>query len=201
MPRKSNYRMVAEAGLARKLWIVSGSHHFRRGVLTAMIVAVAELKGQSPAAPISSPPVHSISPQIRQAVTEKLPKYTPPPPKAPEPPPEETSDSPDILRLPKVTVRAAPPTTFPPNFATLTPKQRLDLALKANPGLRVGNFFGMNNGIAMAMQREQRDVEKKASLTETVKRTKTDDSPESRKIDRLLKSATQRPNAEWLNGR
>lgn len=197
MPRKSNYRMVAEEGLVITIRAVSGSHHFRCGVLTAMVLVGAELKAQSPALPVLPPPVHSISPEIRQAVTEKLPKYTPPPPKASDPVHEEVSDSPDVLRLPKVTVRAAPPTAFPPNFATLTPKQRLDLALKANPGLRLGNILGMNNGIAMAMQQEQREFEKRTALAETVKFTKTDDSPESRRIDGLVKAATQRPSTGW----
>lgn len=198
MPRKSNYRMVAEAGLVITIRTVSGSHHFRSGMLAAMALAGAELKAQSPAVPVLPPPVHSISPEIRQAVTEKLPKYTPPPPtKVSEPGHEEVSNSPDVLRLPKVTVRAAPPTTFPPNFATLTPKQRLDLALKTNPGLRLGNILGMNNGIAMAMQQEQRELENRTALIETVKFTKTDDSPESRRIDRLVKAATQRPSTGW----
>ena len=158
------------------------------------------LKGQSPVAHSSSGPVHSISPEIVQAVAEELPKYAPPAPaKAAESPPEEKNDNPDIFLLPKVTVRADAPSALT-EFDMLTLKGRVALAMKSYPGLRTFNLFGLNDGIAVAMQTEEKDVEKRAALTTTVRRTTSDNSPESQKMEQLLKAALQRPNAEWLTG-
>ena len=199
MAPKSNYRMVAGEGLSGTLGFMSGSHALRRlGALTAMALLGTSMRGQSPAPHSAARPVHSISPDIVQAVIGKLPKYAPPvPPKIAEPPPDESSTaSGDIFRLPKVTVRERAPDR-PDPFDLLTPKGKLELALKSHPGLCIGNIFGMNNGIALAMQAEERDVEKKAALTDTVRHTTTDNSPESKQMMRLLKAALQRPNTDW----
>ena len=48
----------------------------------------------------------------------------------------------------------------------LTPEGKLDLALKRRPGLKVGNFFGLNNGIAMMMLAEDDAYERRLELQE-----------------------------------
>jgi hypothetical protein len=191
--------MVAEQGRYSMIFLMGGRDHFRTSLLAALLLAGTAMKGQAPAAPAMRSPVHSISPEIVQAVAKKLPKYTPSSAaKTPEViAPAEVNESPDILRLPKLTVKAAPPTQLS-DYDVLTPSGRLDLALRLHPGLRIGNIFGMNNGIALAMLAEERDVEKKAALTDTVRHTTSDNGPEGKRMMRLLKAAFQRPNTEWL---
>ena len=198
MYRKSNYRLVAAEGRAGKLHFMRGSRYLPLGVLTAMALAGSNVRGETSGGSPASGEGRTLSAEIREAVIEKLPKFAPSTlAKTPEPPPENTNDSSgDILHLPKITVKAAAP-TLPSRFDLLTPKGRLDLAMKSSPGLRIGNFFGLNNGIAMAIQAEERDVEKKAALAETVRRTTSNDGPESKRIMRLLKAALQRPNTDW----
>ena len=183
---------------------MGGPDHFRTSLLAALLFAGTAVKGQAPApaAPATHSPVHSISPEIVQAVVGKLPRYTPPSPaKTPEVVvPNEASDSRDIFRLPKLTVKTAPPVPLS-DYDVLTPKGRLELALQLYPGLRIGNIFGMNNGMAVAMLAEERDLQKKAALTATVERYATDNGPESKRMARLLKAAIQRPNNDWLTGR
>lgn len=163
----------------------------------AAILAGVSLRGaENSGSPVPASP-RAISEKVIHEVEVKLPKYNPAPKPASEPAParEDSSDSPDVLRLPTVTVTAETP--LPPDWALVTPKERLALALKARPGLKVGNLFGMNNGIALVMQREERDVQKKADLTEIVKNTRTDDSAESKRVDKLLKAALARDTPGW----
>ena len=148
-----------------------GTRGFPLGVFAAFVFSVTELEAESADVKSNLHPVHSISPEIRQAVNAKLPKYAPVVAEKPEvsgqiPP----ANSPDIFYLPKLTVKAAAPTA-PTDFAFLTPKGRLDLAMKSYQGLGLGNLFGLNGGVAMDMQAEQRDVDKKAALVDTVERT------------------------------
>ena len=193
MHRKSNYRGVTGNGSVVGGRFVRGPHYFYLGMLTAMAWAGADLRGQGAGR------THILSPEIVKAVIEKLPKYAPPgPPKnAPAPLADESKDSSSgVLHLPKVTVKERPP-TLPPTFDLLTPKGRLELAFKKYPGLRIGNFFGMNNGIALAMQAEERKLEQKDALTATVRRTTRDNSPESKKLVRLIDDAFRGPNTDW----
>jgi hypothetical protein len=192
--------MAVGESLSGTLGFMSGSRVLLRlGALTAMALLGTKMRGQSTAPHPATGPVHSISPDIVRAVIGKLPKYAPPAPsKTTEPASDESSTgSGDIFRLPKVTVRERAPDR-PDPFDLLTPKGKLELALKSHPGLRVGNIFGMNNGIALAIQAEERDVEKKAALTDTVRHTTSDSSPEGKRMMRLLKAALQRPNTDWM---
>jgi hypothetical protein len=138
-----------------------------------------------------------LSEKIVHEVDNKLPKYDPSSEGGKEslPAAEEPNASPDVLRLPTVTVTAETP--LPPEWAMVTPKERLDRAIKARPGLKIGNIFGTNNGYALEMQREEHDVQKKAGLTEIISNTRTDNSAESRRIDRLLKDAVALPGTGW----
>ena len=173
-----------------------GFHYLHLGMLAAMVFGGSKLRAQSTAALPVSPGTRILSHEIIEAVIQKLPKYAPPAPAktAPEPTPDETKDG--ILHLPKMTVKERPP-TLPSSFELLTPKGRLELALRTYPGLRFGNIFGMNSGIALAMQAEERKLEQKAALTNTVRRTTSDNSPESKRLLRLIDDAFQRPNDDW----
>lgn len=181
------------------VWLMRGYHCLHLGMLTAILWAGTELSGQgSGLAPVTVR-TSILSPEIIKAVMEKVPKYAPPAPAKtiPEPLPDEGKDSsPGVLHLPKLTVKERPPTQ-PSSFELLTPKGRLDLALRTHPGLRIGNIFGMNGGIALAMQAEERALEQKAALTATVRRTTRDNTPESKELMRLINDAFQRPNSDW----
>lgn len=203
MPRKSNYRTVAEPGFARTVLVVNGARHLRCGLLTALVLVATRTNAQSPAGVSTHEPVHSISPEIVQAVAAKLPKYDS---KAAEKSHQEEVVSRDayesagVLYLPKVTVRKDRLST-PDDFAFLTPKGRMELAFKKYPGVRIGNLLGLNDGYAAAMQAEDREVARKESAKETVERTRTDDGPESRRIDKLLKAALARPSMDWAGAK
>jgi hypothetical protein len=214
MPRRSNYRTVAEAGFARTVLVVNGSRHLRCGLLTALVLVATRTSAQSLAGVSTHGPVHSISPEIVHAVAAKLPKYDPTAAeksRQEEVAPRDAYESAGILYLPKVTVRKDRLST-PDDFAFLTPKGRMELAFKTFPGLRIGNFFGANtgkeglpfradNGDATTMQAEAREVARKESARETVERTRTDNGPESRRIDKLLKAALARPSMDWAGAK
>jgi hypothetical protein len=199
MHQKSNYRGGAGAGRDGSLWHLRGFRYLHLGLLSAMVWAGTELQGEGSGAATATGGTRILSPEIIEAVIQKLPKYAPPAPaKTPsEQAPDETDHSSrDILHLPKLTVKERPP-TLPPTFDLLTPKGRLELALKNHPGLRNGNYFGMNNGIALAMQAEERKLEQKTALTETVRRTTRDESPDSKRLLRLINDAFRGPNNDW----
>lgn len=137
---------------------------------------------------------------ISEVLAAELPKYEPHPPA--EPTEVSTADEPaverdGVLNLPTVTVRPVMKES-PADYSFLTAKGRMDLALKTYPGLRVGNLFGLNQGIALYMQMEEQEVRKKAVLFTRVDRVLIDDGPDSRETLRLLKSALGRANADWL---
>jgi hypothetical protein len=210
MPRKSNYRTFAHHEFAGTVLIMNGPRHLRCGLLLALALVATRANAQTPPGVSTHEPVHSLSPEIVDAVAAKLPKYDP---RAAD---KSNSDgatandgyeSAGVLYLPKVTVRKDRLST-PSDFAFLTPKGRMELAFKTFPGLRIGNIFGSNNGKeglpfradngdATTMQAESREVARKEAMTETVERTRTDDGPESRRIDKLLKAAVARPSMFW----
>lgn len=96
---------------------------------------------------------------------------------ADEPPPE------GVLRLPRYHVqdRRLPAMK---EREMLTPEGRIELGLKRHPGLRIGNFFGLNRGIAAAMveeefaverARELQDLYELAAFADSLPRPKPDD--------------------------
>ena len=198
MLRKSNYRPVAEWEYVGMLISMSEPRYLRCGLLTALVLVAISVKGQAPMA-LSAlrAPVHSISPEIVKAVDAKLPKYKDVAvQKTPEAPSDATKDSPDILHLEKLTVRADRQ-RLPTDYAMLTPNGRMDLALKTYPGVRIGNFFGANNGYATAMQAEQWMVVEKQAVADAVRNSRTDNGPESKRAERLLRNALAQPSMYW----
>jgi hypothetical protein len=79
---------------------------------------------------------------------------------------EHTDPAPNgVVRLPRYDVR----THRLPNFKErelLSPSARVDLHFKRHPGLRIGNIFGLNRGIARAMIAEQDDYDRRREMAE-----------------------------------
>lgn len=130
----------------------------------------------APSAETTAPRVRAMSPEVAARLAEKLPKFAPPPtppaegsPIVQAPPPESrVADKPlnTIIRLAPYEVFEAKPPAFKERHI-LTPKGRLDLALKRYPGLNFGNFWIFNNnGIALAMLEEDFAIERKNEMME-----------------------------------
>ncbi len=163
------------------------------------VLPAAEAPGPEPAGNRSP----SRSAEIAAAIRVKLPKYQPKPDEdevTMKESAEAAVERDGVLNLPTVLVQAKrqPPMT---EYEMLTPKGRLELALRRRPGLRIGNLFGMNNGVALALLHEDIEREKRERLTEQVERLSLDDGPETRALKALLKDAVARPNTDWMNGR
>lgn len=184
---------------------MNGCRHLRLDALAALALFLgAEARAEQP--PVSPPAPsqpHSMSSKITEALAAKLPKYVPPVPvKLPDfsQPGEAGGSADDILSLPKITVH--PTTIMPaPDFAWLNEKGRQELAMKTSPGLHFGNILGLNQVVALAIQADEREAQRKAATTDLVDRTTLDDSEEARKIKRLLQAAVQRTNSDWLTAK
>jgi len=178
---------------------MSGGHHLRNeALLTLMLLG----GGVAWSAELPDPPA---SPRRSRSwftgvLAAELPKFVPHPP-------DEAAESiiaattaverDGVLSLPTMRVRPVMKES-PSDYAFLTAKGRMDLALNTYPGLKIGNLFGLNEGIAIAKQMEERDVRAKAGLFHRVERVLIDDSADSRETLRMLKSALGRANAAWL---
>lgn len=178
---------------------MSGCRHLRHEALAALILLMGvEVR---PADISGTPPVSRRSSSwITEVLAAELPKYQPRP--AAESTEistatEEAVERDGVLNLPTVTVRPVMKES-PADYSFLTPKGRLDLAMKTHPGIRVGNIFGLNNGIALYMQMEEQEVRTKARLYHRVESVLLDDSADSRETRRMLESALGRANADWL---
>lgn len=82
------------------------------------------------------------------------------------PPATASTDEPapeGVLRLPRYHVRDRRLPALKERDL-LTPEARVELGLKRHPGLRIGNFFGLNRGIAAAMVEEEFAAERNREL-------------------------------------
>ena len=156
----------------------------------------------APAPPAASQP-RTLSPVIVETLTATLPKFAPPAPaKLPVGTPSadagESLD--DVLHLQKITVR--PVTKEPPaESGWLTNKGRIELAMKLYPGLRFGNIFGLNQGMALALLEDERLARKRAAVADAVEHVTLLDSKEDKRMRHLMEAAVLRPNTDWQNGR
>jgi hypothetical protein len=181
---------------------MNGCRHLRHEVLAVLVLLMGiEVRpADTPdAPPVSRRPLSWIT----EVLAAELPKYEPHP--AAGPTELSTASQPaverdGVLNLPTVTVRPVMKES-PADYSFLTAKGRMDLALKTHPGLRVGNIFGLNNGIGLFMQMEEQEVSKKAVLLNRVQSSVIDSGPESMALLRLIKEAIVRPNNEALSGR
>jgi len=187
---------------------MNGYRHFSLDALAVLALSLGA--GAQAEQPADSVPATSQSDSMHARITKeiiaKLPKYVPPvPAKLPDfsQPNEAGDSSDDILNLPKMTIRPAAP--LPPSeFAFLSPKGRVELAMKTNPGLHFGNIFGLNSGPqgpALAIQADEREALRKATTTDLVDRTTLNDDESAKKIRQLLQAAVQRANSDWLTAR
>lgn len=102
----------------------------------------------------------------------------------------------EIYSLPalKVTTAKLPPDTV---YAFLTVKGRLALELKRNPGLRFGPLPGLNHAVALEMQKEERENDKRSAITERVLTIAIGEETSAKELIRLMRAATARPNSDW----
>lgn len=105
-----------------------------------------------------------------------------------------------VLRLPTVTVEARTQPRID-GYEMLTPKGRMELALKKYPGIKLGNLFGLNNGIALALLQEEIEAQKREEMRDLVERVSTGGGAEDKVLNDLLKDATTRIPQYWLQGR
>lgn len=79
---------------------------------------------------------------------------------------EDTDSAPNgVVRLPRYDVLSR----RLPNFKErelLSPSARVDLHFKRHPGLRIGNLFGLNRGIARVMIAEQDEIDRRREMAE-----------------------------------
>jgi hypothetical protein len=116
---------------------------------------------------------------------------------------EEVPDKPrnGIVRLPRYIVRE-PRVPALSEYQVLTPKGKVELALKTYPGLRFGSFWIFrNDGIALAMLEEDVAAERARELAELTSLLPTNgpspDSEQGRK-QRLIRDALT-PRSSWTN--
>jgi hypothetical protein len=153
----------------------------------------------SPDAPVPPDPVKPrrervMSDEVAATLAVGMPKYNPPKPvvKKPEDEPAETKpeDKPKngIVRLQKYVVREKRPEIFrDSDIATANGKAAL--AMKQNAGLHVGNFYGLNNPIALQMYQEQERLDNMAALADDAKSAKR--SGDSTASDYIMKQSQQ----------
>jgi hypothetical protein len=148
-------------------------------VLAASFAGAAETFSPTlspPASPAISADVRPISPAIAGKLAGASPKFTPPPQgvsRSPEPGTDlREIDKPrnGIIRLPNYIVREekTPAVKHLEERDILTAKGRLDFVMRRHPGLHVGNLFGLNDGVALAMAAEQERLERKQETYDLV---------------------------------
>ncbi len=181
---------------------MNGGRYLRFEALAALVFLVAGRAWS--AEPVESSTTPGLPRTWLSAVlAAELPKYLPPDTSeaaelSESSEPAEEKDG--VLALPTLTVRPIIKES-PTDYAFLTDKGRRDLALKIYPGLRFGNIFGLNNGIALAMQAEEQQGRNSIALFDRLQRTIFVDSPDSGETMRLLKSALSHPDDSWLTRR
>lgn len=154
----------------------------------------------TPAAPVPRPAApRAISPETAAKLSAIAPKYAAPPAKsdstviAPGPSKETEIVKPrnTIIRLPEYVVRD--PKVRPiKEREVLAPDGRLELARKRHPGVRVGNFFGLNNGVALAMLAEEERLERKREFENLAELTRYTDPAAHAKVKHEVEQAFMR---------
>lgn len=127
--------------------------------------------------PMPLPPVDSdgetrtVSAKTAAALSEGMPKFTPPTP-VPSPTPEvkdmQDIDKPknEIHRLPSYVVREARPPIFRQRDL-YTPTGLIDLYFKSHPGLHFGNVLGLNSAAALDMYEDDQRKANMEDLSDT----------------------------------
>jgi hypothetical protein len=174
-------------------------------------VALAGAAEEKPAAAAPAGTTTAAAPKptekVTEAVTTRLPKYEPAAAKEKPAPlsgptikPASAELPDDVLVLPNMQITKEQSLRGKEKDLR-NPKDQLDQALKANPGLKFGPFSKLNNGIALEMQRESREAAARARLTEHVKNLPATDEERAKEEVRLMLEATARPNNDWQTRR
>ena len=135
---------------------------------TPATTPVAAAEAKAPASPPARP--RPMSPVLASQISSLAPKYEPVAATRTIEPGTDLReiDKPrnTIIRLPNFEVQEdKAPVVKPPE--TLTPQQRLDLALKRHPGLRLGTFWIFrNDGIALTMLAEEERLERMKDMND-----------------------------------
>jgi len=155
---------------------------------SSSVVLAAKHGENAPLAPTDSDGVaRTVSPGIAAALSEGMPKYSPPTPTpvpVAEPQDLRDVDKPknDIPRLPKYVVREIRPPVFRVRDI-YTQAGLIDLSLKSHPGLQIGNILGLNSKLAYQMYLDDQRQANIADLTDTARAmARGGDSAESQYI-------------------
>jgi hypothetical protein len=148
--------------------------------------------GKSPALREPRP----ISTETAAKLTAATPKYNPPPQAKPaeQLPDLREIDKPrnTIIRLPPFVVQESKPRNIPTKREVQTEKERREVVLNRYPGLKIGNFFGLNEGWAYVMAWEEERLEKKREYEDMVSLVRLGDPAMHAKVKKEVESAFQR---------
>ena len=167
---------------------------------------VAEPEKTSPVPPAPpNPPPRAVSPETAAKLAAVAPKFVPPTPAEEKPAADlRDTDKPKngIIRLPAYLVRE-PKMRELKQRELLTPKGKLDLALKRHPGLRFNPLFflGSNDGIARAMLEEEDRLERLAEMADLLSLMRYSDTPMDPDTKRNVQQSFIRPSDfGWQGG-
>lgn len=150
-----------------------------------------------PAAVPATKAVRRISPETAARLAAINPPFTPPPapaatPAVPVDLREVDRPRNQIIRLPPYRVEA-PKVPELKERHILRPRAKIDLVFKRNPGLRVGNFFGLNGGIAAAMLADEERLERMREFNDLVSLLRFSETPASSELQQTLETTFMRP--------
>jgi len=166
----------------------------------------------APKAPTPAPPPaadeesgRSVSAKLAADLASDMPKYSPPTPTptvTDVPKDLRDIDKPrnEIHRLPAYIVRESRPAVFRERDL-YTPAGLADLSLKRHPGLILGNYFGLNSGIAYQMYLDDLRLAEMQDLNDTAHAMSLGgDKAESDYIMKESQATFMRPIEETWNG-
>jgi hypothetical protein len=110
---------------------------------------------------------------------------------APLDPGNEVKPKNTIIRLPEYIVRD-PKIPAIKEREVLTRKARLELARQQHPGSVIGNFFGLNNGITLAMLAEQERLDRKREFDDLATLARYSDPASAAKVKHEVEQAFMR---------
>jgi len=147
----------------------------------------------------------AVSSRIAADLNLGMPKYAPPTPTPAaktEPQDMRDIDKPknEIHRLPQYVVRESRPLVFR-NRDLYTTEGLANLSFTNHPGLRLGNIFGLNSGIAYQMYLDEQRLANMDDLTDTARAmARGGDKAESQYILQASQETFMRPIEETWNG-
>jgi hypothetical protein len=145
----------------------------------------------------------SVSSNLAAALSSGMPRYNPPKP-TPTGDPQDLRDIDkprnDIPRLPKYVVRESRPPVFSQRDLS-TDRGLVSLSFKAHPGLNLGNFFGLNSGVAREMIYDDERLANIKDLNETAYAfARGGDKAEADLIQKATQDAFMRSDDSWNSG-